>query len=64
MKRYVFVIDGEVGPDLQFEETANARSTLLAAALSSNPKVIEVEKDDPVDVGWSWDGSKFLPPAN
>ena len=63
MKRYIFVVDGEVGPDLVFEETAHAQNAALAAALSSDPKVVEVEPDSVVGIGWTWDGQNFNPPV-
>lgn len=62
-KRYVFVINGEVGPDLHFEPAGNPQREALAAALSSDPKVIEVDVESPVNVGWTWDGTEFHPPV-
>jgi len=64
MKRYIFVVDGEAGPDLKFEETANSQNTALAAALSSNPTVVEVDIDSPVNIGWIWNGTEFTEPSN
>lgn len=63
MKRYVFVLGNEVGPDLHFEEEGNPQRQALAAALSSDPKVIEVSPDSPVGIGWTWDGQNFNPPV-
>lgn len=62
-KRYIFVVDGEAGPDLHFDPGDNPQRQALAAALSSDPKVIEVEPDNPVNIGWTWDGEKFNPPV-
>lgn len=64
MKRYVFVIDGEVGPDLVFEETSSDQHQALAAALSSSPTVVEVPQGSEVEMGWTWDGTTFTEPAN
>jgi hypothetical protein len=64
MKRYVFVIDGEVGPDLVFEETSSDQHQALAAALSSSPTVVEVPQGSEVQMGWTWDGTTFTEPAN
>jgi hypothetical protein len=64
MKRYVLVIDGEVGPDLVFEENSSAQHHALAAALSSSPTVVEVPQDSEVEMGWTWDGTTFTEPAN
>lgn len=63
MKRYVFVVDGEVGPDLVFEETSSDGHQALAAAMSSNPTVVEVPQDSEVQIGWTWDGTTFNAPA-
>jgi hypothetical protein len=64
MKRYVFVVDGEVGPDLVFEETSSDQLQALAAALSSSPTVVEVPQGSEVQMGWTWDGTTFTEPAN
>jgi len=63
MKRWIFVVDGEVGPDLTFEEASSERHTALAAVLSSDPTVLEVEVESEVQMGWTWDGTTFSPPA-
>lgn len=63
MKKYVLVIDGEVGPDIRFEETSNDETQALAAAMSSDPKVIEIPHDSPVTIGWTWDGTNFIEPS-
>lgn len=68
MKKYVFVIDGEVGPDLIFEDQGVGEkfeaNRALAAALSSNPTVVEIPIDSPVKPGWTWDGTNFKEPSN
>lgn len=63
MKRYLFIVNGEVGPDLAFEETANVQRAALAAVLSSDPKVVEVDPESEVGIGWTWDGQNFFPPV-
>jgi hypothetical protein len=63
MKRYVFVVDGEVGPDLVFEETSSDQHLALAAALSSSPTVLEVPQGSEVELGWTWDGTNFIAPS-
>lgn len=62
MKRFVFIIDNEVGPDLKFA-VGNPQTEALAAALSSDPKVIEIPIDSEVNMGWTWDGTNFYPPV-
>jgi hypothetical protein len=61
-KRWVFIVDGEVGPDIHFESGDNIQRQALAAALSSDPKVVEVPMDSDINIGWTWDGENFYPP--
>ena len=65
-RKFIFIIDGEVGPDLTFEDSGEGpnfdRNRALAAALSSNPVVLEIPDDSPVQMGWTWDGNEFIPP--
>lgn len=63
MKRYIFVVDGEVGPDIKFNGSGDAQKEALAAIMSSDPKVIEIPYDSPIDIGWTWDGLEFHPPV-
>jgi hypothetical protein len=66
MRKFVLVIDGEVGTDLVFEDQGEGpkfeANRMLAAALSSEPVILEVPADSPVVSGWTWDGSTFTPP--
>lgn len=66
MRKFVLVIDGEVGTDLVFEDQGDGpkfeANRMLAAALSSNPTILEVPSDSPVRSGWTWDGSTFTAP--
>lgn len=63
MRKFVFIIDGEVGPDLVFEDEGEGpkfeANKALAAALASNPVVLEIPTDSPVQTGWLWDGENF-----
>lgn len=59
----MFVLDGEVGPDLQFDDSKSDQNAALAAALASNPIVVEVPTDSPVQLGWLWNGTEFNPPV-
>jgi hypothetical protein len=63
IRKYVFIVDGEVGPDLHFEDDYE-KNIPLAAALSSNPVIVEVPIDSPVQMGWTWDGTNFIEPSN
>jgi hypothetical protein len=60
IRKYVFIIDGEVGPDLQFDDSKSETNAALAAAMSSDPKVIEIPLDSPVTIGWRWNGTEFV----
>jgi hypothetical protein len=66
LRKFIFIIDGEVGPDLTFEDAGEGpkfdRNRALAAALSSNPVVLEIPEESPVQMGWTWDGNNFTPP--
>jgi hypothetical protein len=63
MKRYVIIVDGEVGPDLVFDPEASNEVRALAAILSSNPTTVEIDYTSEVTMGWTWDGTTFFPPA-
>jgi hypothetical protein len=66
IRKFVFVIDGEVGPDITFEDEGVGpkfeHNRLLAAAMSSDPKVIEIPYDSEINIGWTWDGKEFKKP--
>lgn len=67
LRKFVFIIDGEVGPDLTFQDEGEGpkfdMNRALAAALSSNPTIKEIPHDSEVQMGWTWDGINFNPPA-
>ena len=66
LRKFIFIIDGEVGPDLTLEDAGEGpkfdMNRALIAALSSNPTISEIPTDPPVQMGWTWDGSNFIPP--
>lgn len=66
LRKFIFIIDGEVGPDLTLEDAGEGpkfdMNRALTAALSSNPTILEIPIDSPVQMGWTWDGSNFIPP--
>ena len=59
------VTDGDIFGLLTFPMTDFSPSELdmLRMAFSASPTVIECSTDDPVDVGWTWDGVTFTPPT-
>jgi len=68
MRKFVFIVDNEVATDQVFEAEGEGpkfeANRMYAAALLSNPIILEVEPDSPAQVGWTWDGSTFTPPGN
>lgn len=62
-KRYVFIVEGDVFMQLQFDdESQGVRSQGWAAGLSSSPIVIDVTDQPNIIPGWTWDGNNFNPP--
>ena len=59
--KFLFIVDGDVGMRLLFGESGISARQI--ACLRSNPTIIEVPLDSPVDTGWTWDGENFQPPA-
>jgi hypothetical protein len=68
MRKFVFIVDNEVATEQEFETEGEGpkfeANRMYAAALLSNPIILEVESDNPAKVGWAWDGSNFTPPEN
>lgn len=63
IRRYVFITDGDVFMQLQFDdESQGVRSQGWAAGLASSPIVIDVTNQPSVIPGWTWDGSNFIEP--
>lgn len=63
LRRYVFIVDGDVFMQMQFDdESQGARSQGWAAGLASSPTVMEVTDQPSVIPGWTWDGSVFIEP--
>ena len=60
IKRFIFVVDNIAGPDIHFTDYEHPA---LAAGLASDPIVIEVPIDSPVQMGWTWDGIEFKEPG-
>jgi hypothetical protein len=68
MRKFVFIVDNEVATDQVFETEGEGSkfesNRMYAAALLSNPIILEISPDNPAAVGWTWDGSNFTPPGN
>jgi hypothetical protein len=71
-RKFIFVVDGEVGMNLYFEDQGDGtakfqRNAAHAACLSSNPQIIEVpaaqEGEEDVDYfGWKYVGDQLERP--
>jgi len=62
--RFAALVDEDIFGLISFPESEYPpeMSAPLRAAFLSSPVVIECESSNPVDVGWTWDGSTFSPP--
>jgi hypothetical protein len=60
-KGYVFVIDGEVGNKIYYDRSIE----IAIAAMDSDPKVIPLTDEEfhNVGIGWTFDGTNFIPPT-
>lgn len=71
-RKFIFVVDGEVGMNLYFEDEGDGtskfqRNAAYAACLSSNPQIIEVpaaqEVEEDIDYfGWKYVGDQLERP--
>lgn len=68
MRKFVFIVDNEVASQEVFETEGEGpkfeANRMYAAALLSNPIILEIDANNPAQVGWTWDGSNFTPPGN
>jgi hypothetical protein len=72
-RKFIFVVDGEVGMNLYFEDEGDGsykfqRNAAHAACLNSNPQIIEVEASqdglDDIDYfGWKYVGGQLERPT-
>jgi len=62
-KKYALIVDNDVFGVLTFDDDPdiNDNGPRLAAGLSSNPIVVEVDPFIPVQHGWIWDGTTVKP---
>lgn len=59
---YVFLIDNVVAGIYQSSRYGH-NPAKMAAAFSTPIYIVEVDEEDPVDLGFTWDGTTFYPPA-
>ncbi len=66
-KRYAIIVDGEYTCSLLVPHTMNEKAAMQAAALSSNPVIVDITGMFPVPPdasGWLWTGSEFVEGPN
>jgi hypothetical protein len=62
--KFAAIVDEDVFGIVSFPDDFSPELVApLRAAFLSSPIVIECENNNPVQVGWTWDGSTFIPPA-
>jgi len=63
IKKFAFIVDGVVKCRLSFpDNTPDAEMKTIG--LKSNPLIIETTNlEEKPQVGWTWDGDQFNPPA-
>lgn len=64
IRRFAVVVEGEVAGTISVDdESTNDAAQRHIAAFSSDPKIVPIFGEDPVDFGWTYDGEAFTPPA-
>jgi hypothetical protein len=71
-RKFIFVVDNEVGYEMYFEDQGDGgpkfqRNAGYAACLSSNPEIIEVpaaenDIDNPIHLGWQYINGVLIEP--
>ena len=59
--KFIFIVGNDVAFRLIIPNSHLASRQI--AALTSNPVIMKVDMSNPVDTGWTYDGSEFHPPA-
>jgi hypothetical protein len=65
IKKYAVIAGEDVFSILSFneDESVNPNAPRLVAGFSSDPKIVEIDPESFINVGWTWDGSNFNPPG-
>lgn len=71
-RKFIFVVDGEVGYEMYFEDEGDGsakfrRNAGYAATLLSNPEIIEIEAaptddENPIHLGWKYVNGALIEP--
>lgn len=61
IRKFALIVGSDVFGTLSFDDdlSVNSNGPRLAAGLSSDPIVIEVDANSEVEFGWTWDGTNF-----
>jgi len=64
IRKWAVVVDSDVAGTITIDD-ANTMETAqrFVAAYDSNPIIVPISGDQPVQHGWSWDGENFNPPV-
>jgi len=63
--RFAVVVDGRIMFMMHYPELHPITKTPLmeTAVMRSNPKIVEVPKNSPAQIGWVYDSIEFLQPS-
>lgn len=64
IRKWAVVVEGDVAGTITIdtENTADAVPRFVAA-YDSNPRIIPIHTEQPVEFGWAWNGNEFVPPV-
>lgn len=64
IRKWAVVVDGDVAGTISIDTENSAPAVpRFIAAYDSDPRVVPINTEDPVEHGWTWDGSAFTPPV-
>ena len=64
IRRFAVVVDGDVAGTISVDdESPNDAAQRHIAAFDSDPKIVPIFGEEPVDFGWTYDGETFTPPV-
>ena len=65
LRRFAVVVGNEVAGTLSInDDNPNPAAARHLAAFMSDPKIVPILTEDPVDYTWTWDGKEFIEPAS
>lgn len=60
IRKWAVVVDGDVAGTITIDTEFNAPSvSRFVAAYDSDPKIIPILTEQPIEFGWTWDGENF-----